>query len=359
MQRIATGTKAVDLFGSGKHGFQDGSSPGVDPTDLNAKWFNGVQEELVGPVEVVGRPLNTYRGSQLAGLLQQLQVCNLEVVSPAGGYSDPFRAVAAGGGWVVAVGDTGGLQGSNRDGRGWAALTPAGGYTGDFRAVLFFNGKFYAFGEAGEIQSATPGGPFTWSAESAAGSADFNGACLTGNDILVAVGASGTIETSPNGSTWTARTAGSGFTGTFYAVASNADGSVIVAVGAAQIQRSTNDGATWTQVSTASGNFTGVCWDGRQFIAVNSGGTVCTSADGVTWASSSPFASGFAYTAVYDTGHLTIALSSTYIAITDDGVNWIERGGHAVVVAQYALTWTGSAFVVVGNAGLIGASLRL
>ena len=52
MDRISTATKSVDLFGSGKHGFKDGNlGTGVAPTDLNAEWFNGVQEELLNVIE--------------------------------------------------------------------------------------------------------------------------------------------------------------------------------------------------------------------------------------------------------------------------------------------------------------------
>ena len=47
MKRIDTATKAVDLYGAGKHGFQDGDPDiGQAPTSLNASWFNQVQEEL-------------------------------------------------------------------------------------------------------------------------------------------------------------------------------------------------------------------------------------------------------------------------------------------------------------------------
>lgn len=55
MQRIATSTKAVDLYGVGKHGFKDGNlTVGITPTDLEASWCNGVQEELVNLIEVAG-----------------------------------------------------------------------------------------------------------------------------------------------------------------------------------------------------------------------------------------------------------------------------------------------------------------
>lgn len=55
MDRISTASKAADLFGAGKHGFKDGNlSLGITPTDFNAQWFNGVQEELLNVIEAAG-----------------------------------------------------------------------------------------------------------------------------------------------------------------------------------------------------------------------------------------------------------------------------------------------------------------
>lgn len=55
MDRINTSTKDEDLFGPGKHGFKDGNlSLGVQPTSLNAAFFNDLQEELVGLIEHAG-----------------------------------------------------------------------------------------------------------------------------------------------------------------------------------------------------------------------------------------------------------------------------------------------------------------
>lgn len=55
MQRISTLTKAIDLFGLGKHGFKNGDlATGILPTDLDAAWFNGLQEEVVAVIEAAG-----------------------------------------------------------------------------------------------------------------------------------------------------------------------------------------------------------------------------------------------------------------------------------------------------------------
>lgn len=63
MRRIATGTKATDLWGAGKHGFTEGDpQASVPPTDLSGNWFNDVQEELANVLEKTGKALDaTFR----------------------------------------------------------------------------------------------------------------------------------------------------------------------------------------------------------------------------------------------------------------------------------------------------------
>jgi|GEM_PF-4370571 len=70
MKRIDTATKAVDLFGAGKHGFKAGNVlAGESPTKLNSPWFNHVQEELANLVEVLfGEALDDGTVNQLATL---------------------------------------------------------------------------------------------------------------------------------------------------------------------------------------------------------------------------------------------------------------------------------------------------
>lgn len=81
MQRITTATKAANLFGAGKDGFKDGDLVnGVAATDLNAAWFNGVQEEILGVIEAAGLVA-------AAGTLNQL----LTALRSAGVFSTPAQ----------------------------------------------------------------------------------------------------------------------------------------------------------------------------------------------------------------------------------------------------------------------------
>lgn len=59
MQRINTATKAVDKFGAGKHGFNDGNKAGgVSATVVDAAWADSLQEEICSVIEAAGIALN-------------------------------------------------------------------------------------------------------------------------------------------------------------------------------------------------------------------------------------------------------------------------------------------------------------
>jgi hypothetical protein len=71
MKRISTSTKAVDLFGAGKHGWRNGDlSTGVQPTDAEADWFNHLQEEVANVIEANGIALNGADRTQLYQAIQ-------------------------------------------------------------------------------------------------------------------------------------------------------------------------------------------------------------------------------------------------------------------------------------------------
>lgn len=55
MKRIDTPNRALDLFGAGKDGFRNGNlALNQLPTEFNADWPNGIQEELLAIVETAG-----------------------------------------------------------------------------------------------------------------------------------------------------------------------------------------------------------------------------------------------------------------------------------------------------------------
>lgn len=66
MNRIDTASKAVDLFGAGKHGFKDGNIVGgIVATQLTAQWFNMFQETIARFIEGAGIALDAEDYDQL------------------------------------------------------------------------------------------------------------------------------------------------------------------------------------------------------------------------------------------------------------------------------------------------------
>lgn len=73
MERIATASRAIDLFGAGKDGFTEGTPlTGVPPTSLSAAWFNGVQEAIARVIEYGGVALSNGDHTQLRAAVQAL-----------------------------------------------------------------------------------------------------------------------------------------------------------------------------------------------------------------------------------------------------------------------------------------------
>lgn len=84
MDRIDTDTKAVDLFGAGKHGFKDGDLAfGVIPTDFDAQWCNAQQEEKMSVIEGAGVVPVTGNFTQLRQALKRMFGGNVTTVNAA------------------------------------------------------------------------------------------------------------------------------------------------------------------------------------------------------------------------------------------------------------------------------------
>lgn len=79
MHRINTATKAVDKFGSGKHGFNDGNrAGGIAATVVDAAWADSVQEELANAIELEGGTLDPNDNTQLwKAMAQRHGQCSL------------------------------------------------------------------------------------------------------------------------------------------------------------------------------------------------------------------------------------------------------------------------------------------
>lgn len=99
MDRIATATKAIDLFGVGKHGWKNRNiGLGVEPTEFNAEWCNGVQEELLAIIEAAGLVPAAATRNQMRQAVKRLFAGNVTTINFA---ASPFALTADHAGLVL------------------------------------------------------------------------------------------------------------------------------------------------------------------------------------------------------------------------------------------------------------------
>lgn len=301
MQRVpATGADAaLNLHGSGKHGYTNGS-PGVTAaTVLIADCLNAEQEEIANAVEKTGQILSTSRNDQLyrAMCAMQIEAALLNPTARTAGsaYAQYLISVAEGQtpGTIIAVGNVGGIQRSTDYGVTWAAIAPAASYAGEFKSVFCMSPiDWFACGTGGEIQKSIDNGA-TWTRATTAASYTgvFHCAIWSGSEIngFVVVGDDGEIQTTDDidAGIFVHRTAGSSYTGDFYGgVYSDALGLYVIVGSGGEIQTSA-DGVTWTRRTAGSsyvGTFTCVIvGESGLLVACGIGGEIQISTNATTW----------------------------------------------------------------------------
>lgn len=295
MQRIDSATASANENGTGKAGFAAGSFPGTAPTQLTAKWFNQIQEELANMIEVTkDTTLSTsktqlrdallarFRGSAVRGL----RPCRVPVVDVSLNdiiWTESLQA-------FVGVGANSAFH--SYDGIAWTEATNM--VSGTFTSIAYAPSldKFIAIGNAGVIRQSVDEG-LDWSAVTTPPAAN-NWSCVCWSpelSLFVAVSRNGAnrVATSPTGSVWTARSAAAANAWT--SVCWSAELSLFVAVSEDGTDRvmTSPDGITWTSRTTSTaGLWQSVAWspDIGRFVAVandTTGNMVMTSTNGTTW----------------------------------------------------------------------------
>ena len=210
------------------------------------------------------------------------------------------------------------------DGKSWTeGSIPAGLGT----CLFFGNGVYVAGGASGAIASSANGTSFTARTAGGGYSGGFNDGAY-GASVYVLVGDTGGIQSSPDGTTWTARTAGGGSTAFWRACDFNNSLFVICGDGG-EIQTSP-DGITWT-ARTADGGSTAdwydVFWDGTVWHIIASNGEHQTSPDGTTWTAQSDndFLLGSSSTNVVSMGGFYFIMNGSAYMTTSAANFWVRQ----------------------------------
>lgn len=264
MQRVqASSDAALDLFGSGKHGYTDGSPGVIAATEVHSDQFlNPVQEELATCCERSGIALSTTDNNQLfksvflRSARSSLVNASLRTSSMGGimyGLAGRIPNALGQAPLMVLVGQTGGI-GTSVDGTTWTARTAAGGYTGIFKAVYVDQDGAVIGGGSGELQTSPTGATWTHRTAAASYSGNFNAITRSGTTgLYLAVGSAGEIQTSPDGVNWTHRTAAASFAGTFYGAVWSQEYARFIITGTDGEVQTSPDGVTWTHRSSGAG----------------------------------------------------------------------------------------------------------
>jgi len=209
VHRIDTATKAVDLFGAGKHGFKAGDPSIPTPaTHMSPDWCNDLQENVVRVIEDLGIALVKGDGTQLKAAIAQM-ITNAAFGIPP--LPDHVGAAADGDELAIVVGGVhkrisvaelftsrGGIDQYARDGLTEVAwqlaidkATPAGLFASTGRLNVFasdnlvlktgatYNGAAKTYGNPGTVTTASEAakwtgrtGGFTFSGSSITSTAD-------------------------------------------------------------------------------------------------------------------------------------------------------------------------------------------
>lgn len=164
MDRINTSTKAVDLFGAGKHGFKDGDlALGVVPTDLDAEWFNSVQEELLAVIEGASLVPSGASLTQLKQAVQILAGINDKSLSANGWMRFPSGIILQWGQGITEAGGAVTITFPLAFPTGpWAANATNAANAAPSAGAYFACGSFSAAGMGVWVQNATSGMYFHW-----------------------------------------------------------------------------------------------------------------------------------------------------------------------------------------------------
>jgi hypothetical protein len=175
-----------------------------------------------------------------------------------------------------------------------------------------------------------------------------------GNEKYVAISSiGGAVYTSGNGrSGWTSTASNvpAGMTDLIFG------GGKFVAVGAAGAGASSADGVTWTTSSLFNkDDFVAVRYGNGNFMALGANGSVYTSSDGVSWRG---MASGRAmsYKQIVYGGSKFVAVGDSGVSISGDGKNWTRGESEGALKGLQGIAYGNGKFVAVGDSGALFTS---
>ena len=274
--------------------------------------------------------------------------------------SHRLTSVAYGSDRFVAVG-FGGQIFTSPDGAGW---TPASSSTSrDLFGVIYGGGRFVAVGASGAIISSPDG--LNWSP-----AASTNQVALTAvayaNGEFIAAGGGGVILSSNDGLAWVQRNGAQRLVWTYLSLLGVASGNdLVVVVGQGLVSQAAfpaDQILTWSDAGLSSGLcclasqggfWRGITYADNQFVAVSSSSDIATSTDGTNWVprlSGTTLMDNLAGVAYGDGLFVAVGASTAFgaaIETSTDAEHWARR--ELFVPALSAVAFGNGRFVAVGD----------
>lgn len=299
--------------------------------------------------------------------------------SPQGNY---LNASATGGGISVAVGNGGTVYVNAGD--GWLAQTS--GTTNNLHAVAFGGGMFVAVGSSNTIIISNDG--VNWATAGVTGSIRDLYSVAYGNGVFVVAGSNGNVlASSDGGATWIV-TGNFGQTVTVTSVVFGCGKFAALAhdeTSASSAIFYSDDGTVWNSANIPTPITDPpiyAAFNGTLLVAMgvnadgNSGASIMTSDDGINWttqapllpATSSPISittNGSTFVIMLESAVSDTAVTtSVSIETGSDGVNWTTVAANDLPASwsqniPRQITYTGSAYLVVGASAYIASSTDL
>ncbi|RPH85421.1 MAG: hypothetical protein EHM75_09765 [Desulfobacteraceae bacterium] len=316
-QNSNTGSSLNGIAYNGNNRFVAVGSTGTIVTSTNGTAWSSVSSGIIDSLNDIA-----YAASKFVAVGSRTTVLN----SPDGliwgkkvpgctqNNTQDFRAVAAGNGLFVAVGE--GICYSP-DGQSWSGEDQHP--LRNLNDVTYESSRFIATGSSGEMLT-SDATPYTWTTRTPNTKNDLYGITYdVTSKGLAAVGNGGLIVTSDNGNDWTR------LNPDLLSIAF--DRGRYVAVGTWGTIRTSADGVNWqNQTSNTAWSLRGITSGQNQFVVAGDGGSILTSPDGTTWTPQNSTSADFLFGITYgDNGKFVAVGLSDKVHISSNGSVWQDK----------------------------------
>jgi len=119
---------------------------------------------------------------------------------------------------------------------------------------------------------------------------------------------------------------------------------------------SPSNGFKWANPLPQGNSLVDVIWNGSEFLAVGTGGSIVTSGDGQSWSLTHSAAANFLNSVAWSgTQYVVVGNQGTILSRTQNDSDWTARNS-GTEKHLFGITWTGDSFVAVGDQAVVSSA---